>query len=141
MPNIPPRRPEFGPNRDFGPRRDFGPNRRGPNDRPDDRGGRPGPRQQGRPAPARRPRNPGPSTVPPFEPKSGKQRRRMLKSAVWRLAKLAHVAPAALLKTEDLQSIIEKVDANSDSTSEVGDAARLVAKIERLRGIEDGNRR
>jgi hypothetical protein len=94
-----------------------------------------------RPAPppraARAPRPAGAPVIEPKRPKVGKERRRMLKAAAWRLARLVHSAPASLLKMDHaaIEDLIElkcppsKVRPGSPR----GDAMRLAAKLERLR--------
>ncbi|HWE04526.1 MAG TPA: hypothetical protein VG326_19125 [Tepidisphaeraceae bacterium] len=61
----------------------------------------------------------------------------MLKAAAWRLARIIHAKPAALLAMEipALHELIEKKcpRKNVDKGSQRGDAMRLVAKVQRLR--------
>ncbi|HZL35169.1 MAG TPA: hypothetical protein VFC78_07660 [Tepidisphaeraceae bacterium] len=124
--NFPPRRPQ--------PRPAGGP--------------RPGPMSGPRPGPAVRPSSsagswkqpqrpsgppPGAARFKPIEPASGKQRRRMAKAAAWRLGRLLHVRPAEVLASRDLQPMIESALPRLVKDGGRGQAARLAAKISRLR--------
>jgi hypothetical protein len=61
----------------------------------------------------------------------------MLKATAWRLARIIHSAPAALLKMDisSLEDLIEQKCAPKKlhEESQRGEAMRLAAKIERLR--------
>ena len=102
-----------------------------PNDRPRDNRPR-------RPAPPPRPQRPkGPAILAPKEPASGKKRRRMLKAAAWRLARIVRASPASLM-TMEIGQIEDLIETSCPvpvrhGGSEVGEALRLAAKIERLR--------
>ncbi len=91
-----------------------------------------------RPAPPRRLMPPaGPAVLPPKKPATSKQRRRMLKAAAWRLAKIVHAKPAALLamKMATLEDLVEQKwpPGKLHRGGRRGEAMRLAAKIERLR--------
>ena len=92
-----------------------------------------------RPAPrpaARRSR--GPAVFDPVKPVSGKQRRRMLKAAAWRLARLVHAKPATLMVAEEvkLQELLERAfpppGPKAPRIAGRGNAERLAAKLLRL---------
>lgn len=104
--------------------------------RPFPQSGRPGPQQR---PPARRPSGPaapaGPARVEPVKPTTGKQRRHLAKAAAWRLAKLLHVRPAEVLSTKDLQPMLQRALPRLAQNGSVGQAARLAAKVLRLRRI------
>jgi hypothetical protein len=78
----------------------------------------------------------GPAAAKPKTPVVGKERRRMLKAAAWRLARIVHSAPAALLTMElaAMKDLIQqKCPPKKTRGSQRGDALRLAAKLERLR--------
>jgi hypothetical protein len=82
-------------------------------------------------------RPPGPATFAPKQPATGKERRRMLKAAAWRLSKIIHAAPAALLKMELslIEDLIEQKCPQKKFSrgGQWGESMRLAAKLERLR--------
>ena len=78
------------------------------------------------PAAPKRRKTPGPP-IPPKVPTTGKQRKRMLKAAAWRLAKLAHVLPSIVLSSASLDPILD------NASQDPGEARRLAKKIKRLR--------
>ena len=78
------------------------------------------------PAAPKRRKPPAPPIAPKV-PTSGKQRKRMLKAAAWRLAKLAHVLPSIVLTTQSLDPILD------NASQDPGEARRLAKKIKRLR--------
>lgn len=82
------------------------------------------------PKPRPKPKQPQPqlANLKPTEPRSGKDRRRMLKAAVWRLSKKVHLGSSDILKSDDLGVLVSK-QANA---SEVG-VSHLVNKIIRLK--------
>jgi hypothetical protein len=88
------------------------------------------------PPPRRAAPSSGPSGFKPKQPLVGKERRRMLKATAWRLARIIHSAPAALL-TMNLPAmkdmIQQKCPPKKTTGSQRGDAMRLAAKLERLR--------
>jgi hypothetical protein len=91
-----------------------------------------------RSAPPPRPRGPkGPAILAPKEPASGKQHRRMLRAAAWRLARIIHARPAALLGMEipALQELFEQKCPKKVRHLgwQHGPAMRLLEKIDRLR--------
>ena len=88
---------------------------------------RPAPRPQ---KPARRPG--GAARIEPRQPASGKQRRRMMKAAAWRLAKIIHVRPADAIKTLAAQPKLELAFPGRALAERRGEAARLAVKIWRL---------
>ena len=79
-----------------------------------------------------------PAIRPPAPPRSGKRRRRALKAATWRLAKLTGVPCPRILSilrdakpfSEIAHSLVERVDRRTD----FGPAMRLANKIIRLQG-------
>ena len=80
------------------------------------------------------------ATIAPKQPASGKKRRRMLKAAVWRLARIIHAKPSSLLAME-INATEELVDRKCPpkqgyQACQRGDAMRLVAKIARLRPLK-----
>jgi hypothetical protein len=84
--------------------------------------------------PGRNPAGPqGPARVEPSIPASGKQRRRMAKATAWRLATLIHMRPSDLLNNADLPAVLEKARAHPSEGANPGEAARLAAKLLRLR--------
>jgi hypothetical protein len=97
------------------------------------------PQRPRRPAPPPpRPWRPkGPALISPKEPASGKQRRRMLRAAAWRLSKIVYARPAALLamESEKLEELIElKCPRKLRSEGcQRGPALRLLEKVVRLR--------
>ena len=102
------RPPQFSPNN----RPQFSPNRGQ---------GRP---QQSRPPQASRPRSsPGPAPMAKT-PDRWKERRSMLKAAAWRLGKMVHKSPAAILAAEDPSLLIRVPDTK---------ARQLAKKIVRLK--------
>ena len=115
------------------PRGEFGFSSGYPSNRPFER--RPQPQ---RPV-SRRPR--GPAIIEPTEPTSGKDRRRMLKAVVWRLSRLVHAKPQTLLTATEviLRDLLERAfpppGPRAPRISGRGDAARLAAKLLRLRKI------
>jgi hypothetical protein len=78
------------------------------------------------PAAPKRRKTPAPP-IPPKVPTTGKQRKRMLKAAAWRLAKLAHVLPRMVLTSPTLDPILD------NASQDPGEARRLAKKIKRLR--------
>ncbi len=96
--------------------------------RPPQRGYRP-------PPPPRRNRPAGPTIIAPKLPASGKQKRRMLKAAAWRLAALLRMRPSAVLAPDavGLEKLVEAASSRVDLRGRIGDASRLAAKIVRLR--------
>ena len=93
------------------------------------------PRQRPAPPRARVDRPKGPARIPPKQPVSAKQRRRMLKAAAWRLAKIIYARPAALLALDllALEDLVDRECRQRLSLGDWGDAVRLAAKIARLR--------
>ena len=89
-----------------------------------------------RPAPPPRVRKPkGPSQIVAKKPASGKQRRRMLKAAAWRLAKQLHAKPSDIMAS-GVETLEQLIDARCEKRvygSNRGDAFRLMEKILRLR--------
>jgi hypothetical protein len=79
----------------------------------------------------------GPAVFEAKKPASGKQRRRMLKAAAWRMAKVIHAKPASLLamKVATLEDLIEQKcpPRKLHQRSGRGEMMRLLAKIARLR--------
>lgn len=116
----------------------FSPNerplQRRPNDRPSPNSNRP--MQSSAPFKPR-PRHAGPKSILPSQPASPKQRRRMLKAAAWRLAKIVHAKPVLLLTMEipALYDLVEEKCPRKKAfeASELGNAMRLADKIKRLR--------
>ena len=84
------------------------------------------------PRPARPMHSQAPATFEPLEPASGKQRRRMLKAAAWRLARILHLRPADALKGLSQEPKIDAAFPDRIITERRGEAARLAAKIWRL---------
>jgi hypothetical protein len=98
---------------------------------------RPFPARPRRPEPDARPRvRKPPMIIPSKDPASGKERRRMLKAAAWRLARIVHSKPAALVAM-GLPDLLELIDKKCGRVhtygGDRGDALRLTAKIKRLR--------
>jgi hypothetical protein len=94
------------------------------------------PRRAAQPASPKPRKPPGPAIFAPNEPETGKQRRRVLKAAAWRLARLLACRPSKLLVTEEtaLQDLIkERYGGQKRQGSERGDAKRLANKMMRLR--------
>lgn len=89
------------------------------------------------PVPARPRSFKKPAVIPFKEPGSGKQRRRILKAAAWRLARLVHAKPASLMAMEPpaLRDLIEQKCKRGQAYEWCprGDALRLATKIIRLR--------
>jgi len=97
---------------------------------------RPPQRGYRQPAPPPRRRGPaGPTTIAPKLPATGKQRRRMLKAAAWRLAALLRMRPSAVLAPDavGLEKLVEQASSRVELRGRIGDASRLAAKIVRLR--------
>jgi hypothetical protein len=71
----------------------------------------------------------------PKQPASGKERRRMLKVAVWRLAGLAHTQSRKVLVAtpEELDELINRAGGSNSPRCAVREARHLVNKIIRLR--------
>ena len=78
-------------------------------------------------------RPPGPATFLPKQPASAKQRRAMIKAAAWRLARLLRVRPAELVAENDLAARYQLAFPKPVRGDGHGQAARLIAKIMRLR--------
>jgi hypothetical protein len=79
----------------------------------------------------------GAAAFKPKDPSVGKERRRMLKATAWRLSRIIHSAPAALMAMElaAMKDMIQqKCPPKKTHGSQRGDAMRLAAKLERLRG-------
>src|SRR5690349_15927523 len=80
-----------------------------------------------RPRPAPRPakpaKPPGPARIAPIQPASGKQRRRMVKAAAWRLAQLLHVRPADVLVALKTQPRLDLAFPNRSAGDRISDAA------------------
>ena len=80
--------------------------------------------------PAARP--PGRARIDPRKPMSGKERRRMLKAAAWRLARIIHVRPAEVILKLAAEPKLEALLGGRGIIERRGEAARLAAKIRRL---------
>jgi hypothetical protein len=89
-----------------------------------------------RPAKPRRPA--GPARIEPRQPTGSKDRRRMLKAAAWRLAKIIHVRPAEVLKALAMQPKLDAAFPNRASDERWGEAARLAVKVWRLQQARTG---
>lgn len=92
-----------------------------------------GPPRNRPPQPPPKPRrSAGPARIEPRKPVSGKDRRRMMKAAAWRLAQLMHVRPSDVIKTVLENPRPEQLLAVQTVRENRGEAFRLVAKIRRL---------
>jgi len=57
----------------------------------------------------------------------------MAKAAAWRLANLIHMRPSDLPNNADLPAVLENARAHPSEGTSPGEAARLAAKLLRLR--------
>jgi hypothetical protein len=84
-------------------------------------------------APKRQPTAPSPSArIAPLQPKSGKERRRMIKASAWRLARLVQARATDVVAKLAVEPSLERAFPDRVRPESRGEAKHLASKIARL---------